>query len=276
MTSSPPTILYLIPDAVPNKTKSDITERLLRTFDVTPLSPWSLEHRLYRSSAPSREVADKNGRITQEWRYLHLLQLHLNNGREGHNGGGEDVAKVCFSSTDVNEKNDAKATEVGAAESKDGEAQMPIVSILSSEANAYSDLINRKMGASWIARSAVYVTGGTCYAVGGDSGSGGFVVRIGEVRQRGGGPGGQPPVRGVVVGIEAVLEDDGGDAVDGLMEEEKKKIDEAEAQFLEETMKALWKDFGNDGAKEFPGAEGSRRDENEVVRQWCHLLRLRG
>ncbi|KAF2101069.1 hypothetical protein NA57DRAFT_55133 [Rhizodiscina lignyota] len=267
-----PTILYFVPESVPGKIKSDITERLVHAFDATPLGQWGLEHRLFRSSAATKETVEKDGRKAQEWRYLHLLQMNmgrndlLGTGNEGH----DDVALVCFSDSGSSLPPVPKASNTNTdVKKEDGEEKvneemekedLPITSIPAFQLPEYSAMLSTKMGGLWTPRAAVHVANGSSYVIGDDK----FLVRVGEVRQRTGPGGQQQGVKGVVVAIEMVGASDVDSGDKGLSDDEREKAEEEEAEYMDQMIRGLWRELGTDGGKEFATKRGKSRDGDEI------------
>lgn len=253
---APTTVLYLIqePIAVRDKTKSDLTDRLLRAYDPNPIGTWTLDHRLFRST-PRGDESDK------EVRYQHLLQLNLEHRR------GIDRAKVCFTGAPQGpapgQNQNQTPTPAGDAAPTDVPGDdVTVSSIPTRDLSNYSHLLSTKLTALWTPRAALFVPNGSSFAVG--TAAGAFVVRIGELRQRQGGI-----FRGVIVGIES------SDTYDNATDDDA-TIRDAEADDVSEEeeleiglIEGLWKTFGVEGARQ---KKGKGRTEDVVTWQWCSLL----
>lgn len=257
---APTTILYLIPEptAIATKTKPELTDRLLRDYDASPIGVWSADHRMFRST-PRGDESDK------EIRYQHLLHFNLEHRRD------IDRAKICFTGSPQgqvvgqNQNQNAQATNDAPG------PDVTISSIPAKDLSNYSQLLSTKLTALWMPRAALYVSNGSSYAVGGGAGAG-FVVRTGELRQRQGQTG---VFRGVIVVIEYSESDDDftedeATVQGGETEESGASPGSDEEQDLAiDMIEGLWKTFGIEGARQ---KRGRGRSEEVFIWQWCSLL----
>lgn len=121
----------------------------------------------------------------------------------------------------------------------------------------FVQLIVSKFGPLWQPRQILNAANGQAFEIGD------FRVRIGEVRQGGGG-GGQM-ARGTICEVEWV----GGDDED----EEEKKTEDWDA--AEAVIGGFWEGLGLRGARSVFNVPGLGLGEGSV-RQWCEILRVRG
>lgn len=143
-------------------------------YKITPLSRWTIEHRLFRSVT----------RPEQGYRYLQVLAL-------SHHPGRSYVA--------ITRTNAASQTRVGTpASSQNGaESSSEPATIASippgAESEGFVQLISSKFGPIWTPRKALGVMSGLAFEVGE------YCVRVAEVRQ---GSGSSQIIKGVVVEVE--------------------------------------------------------------------------
>lgn len=113
-----------------------------------------------------------------------------------------------------------------------------------------------KFAAQWQQRQVLHVSNGLAFEIGEE-----FRVRVGELRQGGGG--GAQMGRGAVVEVQWV-----GGSEEGVGEEKE------DWENGETVIGAFWDGLGIKGAKKVFWVAGLGEGE-ESVRQWCDILRIR-
>jgi hypothetical protein len=149
---------------------------------------------------------------------------------------------------------------VSQSKANNGEAatQDHVITIPSSQIEAFTTLLRDRFAALWTPRASLRVTGGLTY----DAGE--FVIRLGELRQMGGG---QQHLRAVLCSIEtkttSASEDQGANQ---------------DHEVAKAVLSDAWKSIGVDGGKEFFAAYATEQAAEEgfdEARLWCEVLRLR-
>ncbi|KAF2144287.1 uncharacterized protein K452DRAFT_306875 [Aplosporella prunicola CBS 121167] len=123
----------------------------------------------------------------------------------------------------------------------------------------YAQLLSAKFGALWHYRTGNHVTNGAAYAVDG------CVVRVGELRERGG----QQAFRGLIVSIQTVKQESG----EGVEGSESVKKDEKEPQ---ELIRELWQKLDVRDAKQFMVSIDTDDVDAAAAQEaklWCDVLR---
>jgi TATA-binding related factor (TRF) of subunit 20 of Mediator complex len=146
--------------------------RLVAEHNPEPLTPWTLEHRLFRETT--------YGSDPQKQSSPGLLQLLTLSYRSGHSYLGI-----------------TKPSAVGSGVSDSALGPATIISVPSSPAaDEFVQLIASRFGALWTRRQVLQVTNGQSYEVEN------FTVRFGEVREMKQGQGGVQHIRGTVVEVK--------------------------------------------------------------------------
>lgn len=213
----------------------DIVYRLSTTYDIKPLPPWTLSHRLFRETP-----GGKSTRV-QGQRYLQILTL-------SYHAPKTHVALSTVVSPAQNKANSPNSALCGGEE--DENAPTTIISIPSGgSSEEFTQLILAKFAPLWQQRQALHVSNGVAFEVNG------FRIRVGEVKQGYGG--GSQVTRGAICEIELLDSDAGVDGEEGAS-----------------LIRAFWKGTEVKGAKEVLNVSETRRDTNHIS-QWCEILRLR-
>lgn len=255
-------VLYFLPDSNSPKTKNELTERLLRAYDADPVGVWSLEYRLFRSTPRRQDDRDL--------KLKNLLRLDLEHDHSS------DKAYIWYcdafsasASAPATDGAGRRASVIEQEQLQKTKERNNVLTIPSAQLPEYGRWLNNKMSVLWTQRSALYVVGGSSYAIEDE----GIIVRIGELRQRG--PAGQQQqnVRGVIVSLEETKE---GAETQEVAVDDSAEADGANGQGKIGHLAQIWKSFGSEGAKEYKPSPGQTLSENEVVRMYCDLLRMKG
>ena len=215
-------------------------------YNLSPLQPWTLQHRLFRDTA--KPAATSVGSSIDEQprssgpRYLQFLTL-------SHHPA---TCYVAISSAIAPAPTRAGPPVSSTLSGESSGEPATIISIPSaSQSDEFVQLLIAKFGPLWTQRQTLSVKNGQTFEVGE------YTVRAGEVVQGyGAGNGGAALGRGVVVEIEWTGEDGTGDGGgEGLVQ-------------------AFWDTLGVKGARECVNVAGMAEGFTSV-RQWIEVLRIR-
>ncbi|KAK4691593.1 hypothetical protein P7C71_g5435, partial [Lecanoromycetidae sp. Uapishka_2] len=228
-------------------TESPPTQTIINSLNAqhnpSLLPPWSLYHRLFRETPTAVPNGSEKGKSSGP-RFLQVLSLQ-------HHAPRTYVAITATTSPSQTRAGTPASSH--SAETAAGEPAT-IISIPSGPpTEEFIQLIISKFGTLWQHRQVLTVTNGQSFEIGD------FRIRVGEMRQGGGG--GQM-TRGAICEIEWVGGDEEGDK-------------ETDWDTAETTIRGFWEGLGIRGARSVFDVPGLALGESSV-RQWCEILRVRG
>lgn len=234
------TAIYFVASGPNAPGLADLTDRLIRAYDPVLVGSWGLHHRVFRSTPAN--TSDKSPPHSQ-----HVLGL-------GHH---PDRAFVHITGPDQPQAQ---------AQTQPPAAPSSTIAIPLSQMEPYSQLLNLKFGALWMYRISSQVTSGASYSLGE------FVVRLGELREKGG----QMALRGTVVCIQTAKQESEDQDME-LLPGQTDPQDELEAG--QSLVRDVWSSFGV-GANQARESITSRPpreaadDTFDEVGLWCDILRF--
>ncbi|KAK3177114.1 hypothetical protein OEA41_008442 [Lepraria neglecta] len=241
----PVTGLFFLPNqGADSSPTQDILARLTTHYNPSPTGPWTLSHRLFRetpSNAPPPANGPDRGKPPGP-RYLQILTL-------SHHAPRTHVTITTTHAPSQTRAGTPASSNIS-AEATSGEPATVISIPQGASSEEFIQLMMSKFGPLWQLRQILNVVNGQAFEVGD------FRVRVGEVRQGGGG-GGQIG-KGAVCEVEWV-------GVEG----------EEEWEAAGPVITGFWEGLGIRGARRVFGVPGLAKGEGSV-RQWCEVLRVRG
>lgn len=245
-----PSSLYFLPptpDQPPPSTT--LTTHLTTLYNPTPLPPWSLTHRLFRETPLPTTLSHDKSKPPPPSRYLQTLTLSHHAPR----------TYIAITSTHAPPQTRA-GTPADAAwsTSTGGSDPATLISLPTSPSSEeFITLLLTKYGPLWQQRQILGIVNGQGFEI--DD----FRVRIGEVRQAGGGVGGGGPGQMMGIGKGAVCEVEwvGGE--------------EGDLEGAGEVIAGFWEGLGVKGGRKVYEVPGVREGDGSV-RQWFEGLRVRG
>lgn len=249
----PVTALYFLPAYSPDSNPTqDILAKLTSHYDPSPLSPWTLSHRIFRETPSGQSPAQPSPSLTNGVdkakphgpRYLQILAL-------SHHAPRTFVAITSTYNASQTRAGTPASSNIS-AEAASGEPATIVSLAAGPSSEDFIQLIVSKFGPLWQQRQILNVGHGHAFEVGD------FRVRVGELRQAGSG-GGQMG-RGAVcevawVGEETEQGKEGWEAGEGVV-------------------KGFWEGLALRGAREVYWVPGLGDGEG-TIRQWCEILRPR-
>ena len=207
-----------------------------------PLPPWSLSHRLFRETPTGAPSHLEKGKPSEQ-RYLQVLALSYHVPR----------TYVAITSTNAPSQTQAAtpaSSDISGAEPKSGDPASMISIPPGPQSEEFLQLVMSKLGPLWQQRQTLNVSHGHTFEVGD------FWIRVGELRQGGGGS--TQGERGTVVEVQWNGGEDGED----------------DWESAEAIVGSFWDGLGVRGAKKVFWVPGLRAGDGSVA-QWCEILRIR-
>ncbi|KAF6225228.1 hypothetical protein HO133_010425 [Letharia lupina] len=249
----PVTALYFLPASGPDSNPTqDILAKLTSYYDLSPLPPWTLSHRIFRETPFTQPSAQPFPSLTNGVdkakppgpRFLQILSL-------SHHAPRTFVAiTTTHSASQI--KAATPASSNISAEAASGEPATIISIAAGPSSEEFIQLIISKFGPLWQQRQILSAGYGHAFEIGD------FRVRVGELRQ--GGSGGGQMGRGAVCEVTWIREE-------AEQEQEGWEVGEA-------VVKGFWEGLALRGAREVYWVPGLGDGEG-TIRQWCELLRPR-
>lgn len=255
----PATGLFFLPNTSPDSSPAQgLIQRLIATFDATPLPPWTLSCRLFRETPSSVQPSQLSDNLTKGkptgQRVLQIISL-------SHHAPRTYVAITKLPSSSQTRGGTPALSQQGSEAAASGETATINSIPVGSATEDFTQLIASKFGPLWQPRQALHVNNGATFEVGD------FKVRVGELKQ--GYAGGTQMGRGAVCEIEWIASQDSRERGTGGSKSEGEDWKSTQRIILE-----FWSTLAIKGAREVllvPGMD----DGDGSVRQWCEVLRLR-
>ena len=256
----PVTGLFFVPTSSADSSPAqELVHRLNEAFEPTPLSPWSLSHRLLRETPSSTQASQTSANLdgpekakSKSQRFLQILSL-------SHHAPRAYVAITASQGPSQQKPGTPAASQQNGETTGLGEPATIISVPAGSVSDDFTSLIVSKFGPLWQSRQILHITNGAAFEVGD------FRIRIGELKQGFGGV--TQMTRGAICEIE-------WNDTDSVQQGSTDGPREEEWMAAEPVIRGFWDALDMKGARDVFLVPGLG-DDMSSVRQWCEILRIR-